>query len=300
LRYVWRRLPPARELPAIIRKVDRGHRMVILGAILAVATLVPISIVVGGGPSCYSAFMQNSKKHTSTALTNYMGWRTVATFKFDEATYLLRTDRLEDPWKDWKDARLRTYHQRKWFYLLGVAAFTALLYGACRRRTPWEACALSALLIAVIPELTCYYYSFLIVMALLWSKRAEAGIVLLAITAGTGFADMAPTQYLPSHGPFWSRLNHLMPTWLAEQYTLMSGITLAGLVYIMWEFGFSPRAALATQPVWPAEPLEAAEDSSGDKPKAEPEKSSSASHRAAAGKSGSSKSAGKSGSKKRK
>ena len=284
LRYVWRRLPSRREIPAVVRKIDRGHRMVVLGGVLAVLTLVPISIVVGGGPSCYSAFVQNSKKHTSTALTNYMGWRTVATFKFDEATYLLRTDRLEDPWKDWKDARLRTYHQRKWFYLLGVGAFAALLYGACRRRTPWEACALSALLIAVIPELTCYYYSFLIVMALLWSKRAEAGIALLAITAGTGFADMAPTQYLPSHGVFWNRLNHLMPTWLAEQYTLMSGITLAGLVYIMWEFGFSPRAALTTEPVWPAEPLEAAADPSAEKAKAEPDKASaSSSHRSSSG-----------------
>ena len=186
-----------------------------------------------------------------------MGWRTVATFKFDEASYLLRTDRLEDPWKDWKDARLRTYHQRKWFYVVGVLGFAALLWGAVRKRTPWEAAALSAIMIAAIPELTCYYYSFLIVMALLWSRRAEAGMALLAVTAGTGFADMAPTQYLPSQGLFWSRINHLMPTWLAEQYTLMSAITLAGLVYILYEFGFSQRATLVPVPVWEIGPAPA-------------------------------------------
>ena len=275
LRYLWGRLPPPRQVPTLIRNVDRGHRMVLLGAMLAVATLVPLSMVVGGGPSCYKAFVQNSKKHTSTALTNYMGWRTVATFKFDEATYLLRTDRLEDPWKDWKDARLRTYHQRFWFYGLGVLAFAALLYGAVRNRTPWEAAALSAVMIAAIPELTCYYYSFLIVLALLWSKRAEAGMALLAVTAGTGFADMAPTQYLPSQGLFWSRLNHLMPTWLAEQYTLMSAITIAGLVYILYEFGFSPRAALATEPIWPTEPLPAPAPAA-EKPSSPSNRSSSA------------------------
>jgi hypothetical protein len=253
LRYVFVRLPP-RELPAMMRRVERGPRMVIAGAVLAVVTLVPISMAVSGGPGAYKAFMQNSKKHTSTALTNYMGWRTVATFKFDEATYLLRTDRLEDPWKDWKDARLRTYHQRKWFYLLGVAAFMALLYGAVRKRESWEAAALSTIMIAAVPELTCYYYSFLIVMALLWYRRAEVGMALLAVTAGTGFADMAPTQYLPSQGVFWSRLNHLMPTWLAEQYTLMSAITLAGMVYVLYEFGFSPRAAVSMAAGMPAEP----------------------------------------------
>jgi len=231
------RLPP-RELPAMFRKVDRLHLRVLLGGFLAVATLVPLSIPINGGAGAYKAFVQNSKKHTSTPLTNYMGWRTVMSFKDTEATYLLRTDRLEDPWKDWKDARLRTFHQREWLYIAGVLGFLALLWAAVRGFAAWESAALSAILIAVIPELTCYYYSFLIVPALLWSKRQEVGLALLAITAGTGFADMAPTQYLPSNGPFWNRLNHLMPTWLAEQYTLMSAITLIGIVYVLYEFGF--------------------------------------------------------------
>jgi hypothetical protein len=112
---------------------------------------------------------------------------------------------------------------------------------AVRGVTPWEAASLSAIMIAAIPELTCYYYSFLIVMAFLWEKRKEAGMALLLVTAGTGFADMAPTQYLPSQGAFWSRLNHMMPTWLAEQYTLMSAITLAGLIYILYQYAYVPQ-----------------------------------------------------------
>ena len=259
----WQRLPP-RQLPAMIRKVDRLHLRLLLGGMLAVATLVPLSIPISGGAGAYKAFLKNSEKHTSTPLTNYMGWRTVMSFKDTEATYLLRTDRLEDPWKDWKDARLRTFHQREWLYWAGVLAFFALLWAAVRGFEAWESAALSAILIAVIPELTCYYYSFLIVPALLWSKRQEVGLALLAITAGTGFADMAPTQYLPSNGPFWSRLNHLMPTWLAEQYTLMSAITLIGIVYVLYEYGFVWRHELA--PVAGA-PAPAAVPTSG-KPKA--------------------------------
>ena len=240
----WSQRLPPRELPSMFRKVDRLHLRLILGGMLAVATLVPLSIPISGGAGAYKAFLKNSEKHTSTPLTNYMGWRTVMSFKDTEATYLLRTDRLEDPWKDWKDARLRTFHQREWLYWAGVLAFMALLYAAVRGFAAWESAALSAILIAVIPELTCYYYSFLIVPALLWAKRQEVGLALLAITAGTGFADMAPTQYLPSNGPFWNRLNHLMPTWLAEQYTLMSAITLVGIVYVLYEFGFIWRNEL--------------------------------------------------------
>ncbi|MEO5769592.1 MAG: discoidin domain-containing protein, partial [Polyangia bacterium] len=233
----WQRLPPT-ELPAMLRKVERSHLMVILGAALAVATLVPVSLVTSNGVEGYRTFLQNSKKHTSTPLTNYMGWRTVVTYKEKEAGRFLRTDRLEDPWKDWKDARLRTFHHRKWSYIAGILGFLALLYRAVRGMTAWEATALSSMMIAVVPELTCYYYSFLIVMALLWHTRREVGLALMAVTAATGFIDWAPTQFLPRVFPF-SYLQ--MPTWLDEQYTWMSVATLLGIGYILYEYGFVPK-----------------------------------------------------------
>jgi len=40
-----------------------------------------------------------------------------------------------------------------------------------------------------------------------------------------------------------------MPTWLDEQYTLMSGVTLLGLAYILWKFavcaGQLPRTRMS-------------------------------------------------------
>ena len=244
----FQRLPP-RDLPAMIRKTDRGHRAVILGGILAVATLVPVSMVMEGGPGVYQRFLKNSEKHTNTPLTNYMGWRTVMTYNPNQQSRDLRSDRLEDPWKDWKDARLRTFHERAWLYWLGIIVFLAFLYKAVRGFEPWSAAALASLLIAVIPELTCYYYSFLLVMALLWVKRPEAGVAMTAVAAATGFIDMAPTQYLPSSFP-WRYLQQLMPTWLAEQYTWMSWATLLGIVWILYDFGYlipAEKAALAAR-----------------------------------------------------
>jgi hypothetical protein len=257
----WQRLPP-RELPTMVRRIDRGHLAVILGGALAVGTLVPISLVTSSGVDGYRMFLQNSKKHTSTPLTNYMGWRTVVTYKEKEAGRYLRTDRLEDPWKDWKDARLRTFHHRKWFYIVGVLAFAALLYRAVRGLAPWEATALASVMIAVVPELTCYYYSFLIVVALLWEKRKEVGLALLAITAATGFIDWAPTQFLPRKFPW------MMPTWLDEQYTWMSIVTLLGFGYILYEFGFVSRKEPALELATASGPATA--DSSAEAAPAQP------------------------------
>lgn len=239
----WQRLPP-RELPRLVRDVDRGPRAVLLGGALAVATLVPISLAVTGGSETYRLFVANSKKHTSTPLTNYMGWRTVVSYREREAGRYLQSNRLEDPWKDWKEARLRTFAERRWLYVLGVLGCAALLYRAVRASEPWEAAALSAVLIAAIPELTGYYYAFIIVPALLWFRRTEVGLVLLAVTAATGFIDWAPTRHLPRQFP-WTQIQ--MPTWLDEQSTLMSAVTLAGFAYILVRFGGATAGTIAAR-----------------------------------------------------
>ena len=237
----WRRVP-VRALPHWFRTLDRSCLAVVMGAALAVATLVPISLATSGGAGGYRAFVDNSRKHLATPLTNYMGWRTVVTYREAEAGRHLHSDRLADPWADWKAARLRTFQDRRWLYAAGVAVFAALLWQAVRGREAWEATALGSLMIAVVPELTGYFYSFLIVPALLWTRRRAAGLALLAVAAVTSFIDWAPTRFLPPRWP-WTRLQ--MPTWLDEQYTCMSVVTLAGFCWILYELGFARRPAAA-------------------------------------------------------
>jgi hypothetical protein len=205
---------------------------------LAAATLVPISLATSGGVDGYRAFVQNSQKHVATGLTNYMGWRTVATYKEAEAGRHLFSNRETDPWGPWKAARLRTFHQRRWLYAAGVAGFAGLLAWAVRGRSAWEAAAMATVMIAVVPELTCYFYSFLIVPALLWVRARRAGIVLLAVTAATSFIDWAPTRFLPRCPP-WDHMQ--MPTWIDEQYMWMSVVTLLGFAVILYEMARAPR-----------------------------------------------------------
>ena len=97
---------------------------------------------------------------------------------------------------------------------------------------------MGSMMIAVGVELTCYYYSFLFATTFLYSKRKEAGAILLGVTAATGFIDWAPTKYLPSTGPL---ANFRISQWLDEQYMLMSVVTLVGFVWIMYEFAIKPQ-----------------------------------------------------------
>jgi hypothetical protein len=224
------------------RKIDPRYRSVIAGAALAVLVLVPLSLIKSGGIDGYRHFAQNTAKHASTPLTNYMGLRTLIAYKPSEAGRILRSDKIEDPWGAWKIAKLRTFHEREALYLILAVGFAALVWFAVRGVEPWVACALSATLIAVGAELTCYYYSFLVAVALLYEKRRETGLALLAVTATTGFIDLAPTRFLPNSGPWiWMK----MPTWLDEQYMWMAVVTLIGFGWILYRFGFVPEAAPA-------------------------------------------------------
>jgi hypothetical protein len=226
---------PFQSLKSLFLRIDRRYLALFGGAALAIATLVPISLVTSSGIAGYKAFKFNTQKHKETPLTNHMGLRTVVTYSPSEAGRSLQDNRLEDPWGKWKRAKVATFNRRLPLYGLFVLGFGAMLFAALRRpdTEPWIACAMGSMMIAVGVELTCYYYSFLFATTFLYYKRKEAGAIMLGVTAMTGFIDWAPTKYLPSTGPLASlRISQ----WLDEQYMLMSVATLVGFVWIMYLF----------------------------------------------------------------
>jgi hypothetical protein len=213
------------------RRLEPGALRFFAGAALAVCLLVPVSLQVGGGVEAYRRFAQNTQKHKETPLTNYMGLRTVVAYRPSEAGYLLRNDRYTDPWIKWKEARLRGYQQAKPIYLLLVMAFLVVLGFAVKERPAWQTAALGVTLIPFGVELTCYYYAFIIGVALLHAEDERVGRLLLLLTAFTGFIDWAPFRF--------------MPGWLDEKYTWMSAGTLAIFAVIAWDFGL--RQVLAAR-----------------------------------------------------
>jgi hypothetical protein len=162
----------------------------------------------------------------------------------------MNTPGMVDPWARWKEARLRSFHEAIPLYIGLVIAYLTLVGLAIRGADPWVMVALSSTVIAFGSELTCYYYAFLIIPALLYEKVPRAGEWLMWLTALTQFIGWAPIQKAPA---FLQKLlpglkNFAMPTALDDQYTWMSLATLIVFVLIAWDLFMLQKAALAPQP----------------------------------------------------
>ena len=227
----------------LIARVDRRWFRFFGGVALTFALLVPVSLVTSNGVESYREFLRNSEKHNKTPLTNYMGLKTVMIYRPSEVGRVLKNDKLEDPWGHWKQVKVKTAERSRIPLFLAQVAFVALLWMALRGVEPWVALSMGTMMMAIMFELTCYYYSFMFVVAFLYEKRKEAGALLVAATATTGFLDWAPTKYLPNTR-LWDHFR--MPQWLDEQYTLMSLFIIVAFVWILYRFAFpEPQAAPA-------------------------------------------------------
>jgi hypothetical protein len=255
------------------RELEKRFLRFFMGAAVAVAILVPLSVVTAGGPQAYPAFVRNTIKHSETPLTNYMGLRTVVNYRPSEVGRLMRNDQLVDPWSRWKDARLKSFREARPLYIGIILCYLVLMGLAVRGVDPWVATALSATMIAFGVELTCYYYAFIIVVALLYAKHEVAGRWLMGVTVFTQFIGWAPIQGMPdwlgkilpsSMRNSAALKNFGMPTGLDEQYTWMALATLFGFVMIAWDMMVARQAALAPAKV-PAED-KAAKAPNGKKP----------------------------------
>jgi hypothetical protein len=239
------------------RQLERRYLRFFVGAAVAVALLLPISVVAAGGVKAYPAFVRNTIKHSETPLTNYMGLRTVVNYRPSEVGRLMRNDSLVDPWRPWKEARLKSFRQALPLYIGIILGYLVLVGLAVRGVDPWVAAALSSTFIAFGVELTCYYYAFIIVVGLLYHKYEVAGRWLLGVTAFTQFIGWAPIQGMPSGlakllPASWRSASFGMPTGLDEQYTWMALATIVGFVMIAWDMMAARKRELAPVEKLPA------------------------------------------------
>jgi hypothetical protein len=240
----WWKPQPFASAKELLARIDRRYLRFFAGAAVIGALLVPVSLATSNGVSSYVDFYKNSKKHNLTPLTNYMGLKTVTIYRPSEVGRFLKNDKLEDPWGYWKQVKLETAKRSAFLLHLAQLGFVVLLWRALRGVEPWVALSMGTMMMAIMFELTCYYYSFMFVVAFLYEKRKEAGALLLASTFMTGFIDWAPTKYLPNGLP-WDRMK--MPQWLDEQYTWMSLAIIVAFVWILYRFAYPPEAQLAAE-----------------------------------------------------
>jgi hypothetical protein len=230
----WWKPQPAANARELLARVDRRWLRFFGGVALACAVLIPVSLVKSNGVSSYVDFYKNSQKHNKTPLTNYMGLKTVMIYRPWEAGSKLKNDKLQDPWGHWKEVKLETGKKTAPFLHLAQLAFLVLLWRALRGVKPWVALSMGTMFMAIIFELTCYYYSFVFVVALLYEEKDEIGAWLLGAMALTGFFDWGPLRGM-SH-------------WLDEQYTAMSAVIVAAFVWILYRWVYPLPPVIAPVP----------------------------------------------------
>ncbi|MHB8797165.1 MAG: discoidin domain-containing protein [Thermoanaerobaculia bacterium] len=180
------RLARERRLEAV-----RTELRVAQGALLAAAVVLPLSLLAAGGFgsvrwSAWSELAANSRKHLATPLTNNVGLGTTLTWRAATSGRTLVLSEAVEPWKGWKDTKAAALRDARPLRLALSAAFLAAVAFAFRSRPSWAATAGGAGLVFVLADLTCYYASVLLLLALLHAEREEAGVVTSLLAAATG------------------------------------------------------------------------------------------------------------------
>jgi hypothetical protein len=142
------------------------------------------------GPRSYREFYTHTLRiHDRTPLTNHMGLPVLISYVLGSSPASGRMawtvdPKLADPLEVWKRARAERYDRYRWLDIAVVTisgVFFVWIVRAVKR--PWVAGSLGQLFIVLGAQLTSYYYSFLVLSALLTKarRRLEAPLLIFVI-----------------------------------------------------------------------------------------------------------------------
>jgi hypothetical protein len=205
----WR----ARKL--VLGRVEKRFAVAALATLLV---LVPAATWRAGGPHIWKAFVENSRKHLATPLTNNMGLKAIYSWTPETRAIKIKEPWALDPFHRWKlYQRLNFENHRIWF-ALSLAAFLALLAAAVARQEHWVAMVLGCGLVLVATELTCYYFSLLLALGFLWPRIPWAGWALSLASV--------ESLVIPNVRPF---------NWDDDSFVFTSGVWLILVVALTYE-----------------------------------------------------------------
>lgn len=181
---------------------------------LAAAVVMLAAGAAAAGPGAYPAFVRHIRLHERTPLTNEMGLRPLLTSGIGHGPAsgrlrYLRDERLPDPVQPWKDVRSARWRSRQpvaWMLALLLAA--PFVIAVRRARRTWAAPGLSTLWIALMLQLTSYYYAVLVAIAPLARLRRRLEVWMPAAALASQIAAAA----------LW---------WMDERHLALSAIALA-------------------------------------------------------------------------
>jgi len=145
----------------------RAYRNLLAGALLALAVVLPPSLLAAGRPGAWGEFLANGRKHYA-ALSGTAGANTLG------LDYVLRhAGRAEDAPADGAG--------RTALRLLATAGFLLLFLRAVGGEAPWAAAVLGVAAMPFALNLSNYYYAAFALLGLLWAASPPAGFALAVL-----------------------------------------------------------------------------------------------------------------------
>ena len=177
------------------RRVDPAHLRLGASYLASCVLLAALSSAAVGDAQSWLEFVDNSRKHLSTPLTNHVGLSAVVSYDHSQRSSVLQDPFAnDDPLERWAVARAQTADDRRLVFLALAAAFAGLfVYAASREGQPdWVVVCLGAGAIVIGLELTSYYWAILLVFGLLWPRDAPVGFGLLLLAAAGWWLSAVP------------------------------------------------------------------------------------------------------------
>jgi hypothetical protein len=157
-----------------------------VGGLIAAAVIVPVSLWVAGPRSYQEFYTHTLRIHDRTPLTNHMGLPVLISYAFgggaSSGRMALTVDgKLADPLEVWKRMRTERYERYRWLDVAVVTISGVFFVWIVRSvGRPWVAGGLGQAFIVLGAQLTSYYYSFLVLSALLTKARRRLEVPLFA------------------------------------------------------------------------------------------------------------------------
>lgn len=189
--YIWRH-----------KRMAKSHQQALIGGVLAAAVLIPLSLHVAGMRSYQQFYEHTLKVHDQTPLTNHMGLRVLIAQKTPVEIKALnvgvgqqsgrmkytKDTKLIDPFELWKRMRNERYAKlRLLAYGIVAASLAFFIYVVRRVKSLWVAECLGQIWIILLSQLTCYYYSFMILTAPLTRVKRQIEAPLFGLAALSQF-----------------------------------------------------------------------------------------------------------------
>ncbi|MGK3994558.1 hypothetical protein [Sorangium sp. So ce1024] len=209
------------------KRMAKSHVQVLIGGVLAAAVLIPVSMKISGTDSYVRFYEHTLKVHDQTPLTNHMGLRVLVAHKPGTGVEsgrmkYTKDTKLVDPFEVWKRMRNERYAKYRWVAYGIIAASLAAFVYVCRRiRSLWVAQCLAQIFVILLSQLTCYYYSFMILTAPLTRLKPQIEVPLFGLAALSQF--------------IWITFHYN-----DDKYTALTAVSLAFCYYLLCVFSGKP------------------------------------------------------------